>query len=273
MSNVFPDNLLGDQPTPERRNDPTTMCPACEGKSPTCPACRGIGIVQVADSCGCITCLDAKPRPAGQLGANSRQRMVLCPTCGNKRCPKSKWHGFSCSGSNNPGQHGSAYYYEPLTDEQIAEAMKPKPRPFPSLEEIDAQDKHPQYLRKWQWVDDNGRRLDPAEETAALRAEWSRINEQPLPESAEVRLAKENASLEQIRRDLVEDIDDLVEITEELIALVESSLRIEGKAQLAAYPKSGVEYVGVTPADNSTVVKAKKLLANLKVNEANQGAE
>ena len=36
-------------------------------------------------------------------------RMVLCPTCGNKRCPKANDHRNECTGSNEPGQPGSAY--------------------------------------------------------------------------------------------------------------------------------------------------------------------
>lgn len=36
-------------------------------------------------------------------------RMVLCPTCGNKRCPHANDHRNACTGSNEPGQPGSAY--------------------------------------------------------------------------------------------------------------------------------------------------------------------
>jgi hypothetical protein len=35
--------------------------------------------------------------------------MILCPTCGNKRCPKANDHRNECTGSNEPGQKGSAY--------------------------------------------------------------------------------------------------------------------------------------------------------------------
>jgi hypothetical protein len=35
--------------------------------------------------------------------------MILCPTCGNKRCPKANNHLFTCTGSNDTGQQGSAY--------------------------------------------------------------------------------------------------------------------------------------------------------------------
>lgn len=36
-------------------------------------------------------------------------RFVVCPDCGNKRCPKANDHRNACTGSNEPGQEGSAY--------------------------------------------------------------------------------------------------------------------------------------------------------------------
>lgn len=35
--------------------------------------------------------------------------MVVCALCGNKRCPHATDHTQDCSGSNAPGQLGSAY--------------------------------------------------------------------------------------------------------------------------------------------------------------------
>lgn len=32
--------------------------------------------------------------------------MILCPKCGNKRCPKALDHRFKCTGSNSSGQAG-----------------------------------------------------------------------------------------------------------------------------------------------------------------------
>ena len=56
-------------------------------------------------------------------------RMILCPECGNKRCPKASDHNFSCTGSNEPGQIGSIYsvsatvfVQEPATDEEMKRA-------------------------------------------------------------------------------------------------------------------------------------------------------
>jgi len=36
-------------------------------------------------------------------------RMIICPTCGNKRCPHATDHRNACTGSNDLGQAGSAY--------------------------------------------------------------------------------------------------------------------------------------------------------------------
>lgn len=30
--------------------------------------------------------------------------LIVCPKCGNKRCPKASWCGYKCTGSNEPGQ-------------------------------------------------------------------------------------------------------------------------------------------------------------------------
>jgi len=54
----------------------------------------------------CYTCLDDR-----SLGFQNPVmcRMILCPSCGNKRCPKATFHGNECTGSNEPGQPGSNY--------------------------------------------------------------------------------------------------------------------------------------------------------------------
>ena len=53
--------------------------------------------------CWCLTC-----RPMRMDDPHSI-RMALCPTCGNKRCPKANDHRNACTNSNEPGQPGSAY--------------------------------------------------------------------------------------------------------------------------------------------------------------------
>ena len=50
--------------------------------------------------CWCQTC-----RPVTM----NDMRFVVCPECGNKRCPRANDHRNACTGSNAPGQDGSAY--------------------------------------------------------------------------------------------------------------------------------------------------------------------
>ena len=35
--------------------------------------------------------------------------MIVCPVCGNKRCPKASDHELACTNSNAPGQKGSIW--------------------------------------------------------------------------------------------------------------------------------------------------------------------
>ena len=39
--------------------------------------------------------------------------MLLCSTCGNKRCPRASDHTLACTQSNEPGQSGSIYTQPP----------------------------------------------------------------------------------------------------------------------------------------------------------------
>ena len=59
--------------------------------------------------CWCHTC-----RPVTMTD----MRFVVCPDCGNKRCPHANDHRNACTGSNEPGQEGSAY---PAAPKQEAE--------------------------------------------------------------------------------------------------------------------------------------------------------
>ncbi|WP_460821547.1 hypothetical protein [Lysobacter olei] len=53
--------------------------------------------LEVMPACWCLTCDPVTVR------------MALCPDCGNKRCPKANDHRHACTGSNEPGQKGSAW--------------------------------------------------------------------------------------------------------------------------------------------------------------------
>jgi hypothetical protein len=60
------------------------------------------------DNCGhCHVCLE---NARDEYGLPVRlSRMIVCPECGNKRCPKATNHYHSCTNSNEPGQMGSIY--------------------------------------------------------------------------------------------------------------------------------------------------------------------
>ncbi|OZP40549.1 hypothetical protein CIG28_24940 [Enterobacter hormaechei] len=55
---------------------------------------------EASTKCWCRTC-----RPI----TLTDMRFVVCPDCGNKRCPHANDHRHACTGSNEPGQEGGAY--------------------------------------------------------------------------------------------------------------------------------------------------------------------
>lgn len=63
--------------------------------------------------CGCRSCAEGRDaereRNGDVLGMEIGSRMFICGICGNKRCPHATFHGFECTGSNEPGQPGSVY--------------------------------------------------------------------------------------------------------------------------------------------------------------------
>lgn len=71
------------------------MLQGADGNSPVIP------------DCSCRTC-----RPV----TFSDSRFVVCHECGNKRCPHANDHRNACTGSNEPGQEGSAYPAAPQQD-------------------------------------------------------------------------------------------------------------------------------------------------------------
>jgi hypothetical protein len=60
--------------------------------------------------CECHYCIESKgiKGEGGILPLNLTQ-MILCPVCGNKRCPHASDHRLACTASNEPGQAGSVY--------------------------------------------------------------------------------------------------------------------------------------------------------------------
>lgn len=79
-------------------DDPVELAKAIR-KGPDMPPVES-GNSPVIPDCWCRTC-----RPVTM----SDMRFVVCPECGNKRCPHANDHNNACTGSNEPGQEGSAY--------------------------------------------------------------------------------------------------------------------------------------------------------------------
>jgi hypothetical protein len=65
-------------------------------------------LTEMATECGCHRCLIERKVEYEGLPI-AMVRMVLCPICGNKRCPHASDHRLECTGSNDPGQKGSVY--------------------------------------------------------------------------------------------------------------------------------------------------------------------
>lgn len=61
-----------------------------------------------SELCQCRQCLRDRSEGTeialGVFVPAEAQMMVLCPVCGNKRCPRATNHRFACTGSNEPGQ-------------------------------------------------------------------------------------------------------------------------------------------------------------------------
>lgn len=88
----------------ENAETPTTMQTAPALDSSPKIAESPSGNAPVIPDCWCRTC-----RPV----VLNDMRFVVCPDCGNKRCPRANDHKNSCTGSNEPGQEGSAYPASP----------------------------------------------------------------------------------------------------------------------------------------------------------------
>jgi hypothetical protein len=57
--------------------------------------------LDAVDNCWCTSCFAKLDK--------LQQFYILCPDCGNKRCPKATNHEHACTESNLSGQYGSAY--------------------------------------------------------------------------------------------------------------------------------------------------------------------
>jgi hypothetical protein len=75
----------------------------------------GIDVLVYTPGCGCASCIEVEKKAelerTGDHIAYLSRFMVVCPNCGNKRCPKATHHSYDCTGSNEPNQPGSWYQY------------------------------------------------------------------------------------------------------------------------------------------------------------------
>ncbi|SXG03125.1 Eaa1 [Klebsiella variicola] len=74
--------------------------PQSRGNEPATVTGKWIPVSERMPDCWCRTC---RPVDINDM------RFVVCPDCGNKRCPRANDHRNACTGSNEPGQEGSAY--------------------------------------------------------------------------------------------------------------------------------------------------------------------
>ncbi|MDN2604282.1 hypothetical protein OB917_12985 [Klebsiella variicola] len=83
-----------------RRAAMLAAAPQSPGSEPATVPGKCIPVSEQKPDCWCLTC-----RPV----VLNDMRFVVCPDCGNKRCPRANDHRNACTGSNEPGQEGSAY--------------------------------------------------------------------------------------------------------------------------------------------------------------------
>lgn len=57
-------------------------------------------------TCWCVECEDMRLAKMSDWNALLSMTFIVCPTCGNKRCPKAQQHDRVCTGSNDVGQPG-----------------------------------------------------------------------------------------------------------------------------------------------------------------------
>lgn len=57
--------------------------------------------------CYCYNCMSKEVDERGFSPV--MYTFIVCPNCGNKRCPRATDHDLECTNSNEPGQEGSRY--------------------------------------------------------------------------------------------------------------------------------------------------------------------
>lgn len=95
----------------EAKSAPHTDARGFLSRNPSLEDAGGDGLPAPRDACGSVAggalpdcwCEACRPNTLADM------RMILCQTCGNKRCPHATNHLNACTGSNEPGQKGSSW--------------------------------------------------------------------------------------------------------------------------------------------------------------------
>jgi hypothetical protein len=77
------------------------------------------------EKCWCYECLKDVASACGNFSIVQSQ-MILCPTCGSKRCPRATDHRLACTNSNDPGQLGSRYGIYPHPSKDLLDFVHSK---------------------------------------------------------------------------------------------------------------------------------------------------
>lgn len=106
-------NLLQPHPNCADFFEEDYQCIGCGAEYTPPPPSDPRGLGQSWMETDCQLCDNARQQEAEDAGRPLSEwissRMILCPECGNKRCPKATWHENTCTGSNESGQKGSSY--------------------------------------------------------------------------------------------------------------------------------------------------------------------
>lgn len=86
-------------------NDDTTT----EGRNAVAGPVQRPVVQPAPKRCECHACIAEHDLRGPGGWPLAMTQMVLCPTCGNKRCPHATDHRNACTGSNDAGQRGSLY--------------------------------------------------------------------------------------------------------------------------------------------------------------------
>lgn len=103
--------VIADAVAEERESCATAKPPEPVGLSPILRAAYDLGVAEThaairargqksPETCWCETCRPNTP---------DDMRLIVCPACGNKRCPHATHHNNECTASNAPGQKGSSW--------------------------------------------------------------------------------------------------------------------------------------------------------------------